>query len=533
MADTSILMVLDAQLPYYRHPDKPGCVEESLLFNAISGTYLPLLRSCTALETEGVPFKLAISFAPSLCEMLSDPMLQDRYLDWLDRAIDFGLAELERNSLSPEARELIKIHLDQLQLNRRDYVDIYERNILKKFDYFATRGFLEILATTATNCFLPLYADIPEAISAQIETGMVTYRKHFTSVPIGFWLPAMAWSPGIEVVLKSYGFHYTIVDSRGLLFADPVPETGVFAPVTCRNGFTVFGRDKNACMEVSDRKTGLVSGNDYLDVDRDIGFELDEETLSALFDIKLGRRCTGFRYWSRTRGEASSVWYQLDKAHTRVCADAVSFLEKRRATLDIASKALEGAPVTDVCAFPASLFGDTWYEGVAWLENLFRSAVSGPNGLEGTIFALPSTRMQTKLSDKRVVPYYSSWLESGYAEEVLNNSNDWMYPYIRKATERMIDLAERFPDDTGLKERALNMASRELLLAQSMDWFLMMNESDKNEYARMRFEESVKAFTVVYESLGSNFISTEWLTTTEKLHNLFTGINYRVFSRKK
>jgi len=124
-------------------------------------------------------------------------------------------------------------------------------------------------------------------------------------------------------------------------------------------------------------------------------------------------------------------------------------------------------------------------------------------------------------------------MESGYAEEVLNSANDWMYPFIRKATVRMIDLAERFPDDSGLKERSLNMAARELLLAQSMDWFVMMNENDRSEYARRRFEESVRAFTVVYESLGSNFISTEWLTSTEKMHNLFTSINYRVFSRKK
>jgi 1,4-alpha-glucan branching enzyme len=37
----------------------------------------------------------------------------------------------------------------------------------------------------------------------------------------------------------------------------------------------------------------------------------------------------------------------------------------------------------------------------------------------------------------------------------------------------------------------------------------------------------------VYESLGSNFISTEWLTNTEKRHTLFSEINYRVFSKRK
>jgi len=77
------------------------------------------------------------------------------------------------------------------------------------------------------------------------------------------------------------------------------------------------------------------------------------------------------------------------------------------------------------------------------------------------------------------------------------------------------------------------MAARELLLGQSMDWLLMMNDSDDTEYARHRFEECVRAFTVVYESLGSNFISTEWLTGMEKKDNLFSQINYRAFSRIK
>jgi len=123
MADASLMFVLDAQLPFVRHPDTPGCLEESYLFNAISDTYLPLLRSCTALETSGVPFSLAIAFSPTLCEMLSDPLLRARYVDSLDRSIEFGLGELDRCSSSPETRELIKNHLDHLQINRRDYVE--------------------------------------------------------------------------------------------------------------------------------------------------------------------------------------------------------------------------------------------------------------------------------------------------------------------------------------------------------------------------------------------------------------------------
>lgn len=530
MTDNSLIFILDAQLPFIRHPDKEGCVEETWLFNALSYTYLPLLRSCTALETEGVPFKIAIAFAPTLCEMFADPLLQSRYIETLDKEIDFGFAELDRCSDAPEARELIKVHLDQINLNRRDFVEIYEKNILKKFDYFATHGYIEILATTATACFLPLYVDIPEAINAQIETGMVTYRKHFTSVPAGFWLPAMGYAQGIENVLKAYGFQYTILESHGLLFGNPSPSAGIFKPAFFKNGLALFGREKASYVEITHPEDGFIHHPAYLDVEKDIGFELEEEKLTPLFDISLGRRLTGYRYWAKGRDTQDvSQFYQIDKAQNQVCADASAFLDRRSASLHEASTLLEGASTSLVCAFPASLFGLNWFEGVSWLETVFRLSAER-NDIS---FSLLSTQIPEQPSENTIDPYYSSWLNSGYAEEVLNSSNDWMYPFVRKATERMIDLAERFPDDTGLKERALNMAARELLLAQSMDWCLLMNEADQMEYARTRFEDSVRAFTVVYESLGSSFVSTQWLTNTEKIHNLFPDINYRVFSRKK
>mgnify|MGYP000882027380 FL=1 len=529
MSDSNLVFVLDAHLPFVRHPDVPGCVEETALFTSLSYTWLPLLRSCTSLETEGVPFKLGIAFSPTLCEMLSDPLLQERYIDTLDRTIGFGLSELDRCADMPEAREMIKLQLDLAQLNRRDFVEIYEKNVLKKFDYFANRGYIELLATTATSCYLPFYNDIPEAINAQIETGLLSFREHFTAVPTGFWLPAMGYSSGIEEVLKSYGFQYTLLESHGLMFSAPQADLGLFSPAWCRNNFAVLGRDKSACQEIAGEENSFSANSVYLDVDRDIGFELSEETLSPLFDVQLGRRITGFRYWPRSRDSSSSKWYQISKAHEQVCLDASAFLDRRAESLAKASSFLEGAPVSLVCALPSEMFGSEWYEGVSWLEQLFRAAAAR----QDVSFALPSSVIRSRVSEKKIDPYPSSWFPSGYAEEVLNSTNDWMYPYIQKATQRMIDLAERFPDDTGLKERALNMAARELLLAQTMDWYMLMNDSAKSDYARSRFEESVRAFTVVYESLGSNFISTEWLTNTEKKHNLFHSMNYRVFSRRK
>jgi 1,4-alpha-glucan branching enzyme len=97
----------------------------------------------------------------------------------------------------------------------------------------------------------------------------------------------------------------------------------------------------------------------------------------------------------------------------------------------------------------------------------------------------------------------------------------------------MSELAERFPDDGGLKERALNQAARELLLAQSSDWALIMNRRSAPDYARHRVEEGIMNFTSIYESLGGNYISTEWLTNLERSHKLFPTINYRIFRKKR
>ena len=134
---------------------------------------------------------------------------------------------------------------------------------------------------------------------------------------------------------------------------------------------------------------------------------------------------------------------------------------------------------------------------------------------------------------QHIEPFYASNLPSGYADELIDNSNDWMFPAIQKATERLIDIASRFPDDPGLKERILNMAAKEVLFAQSMDWPLLVNTEMSVEYAAQRCNEHLHAFTAVYESLGSGVVSTDWLIKREKKYPVFSEMNYRIFLKKQ
>ena len=57
-------------------------------------------------------------------------------------------------------------------------------------------------------------------------------------------------------------------------------------------------------------------------------------------------------------------------------------------------------------------------------------------------------------------------------------------------------------------------------------------DEDYEKYAEECFTESINDFSTVFESLGSNTISTEWLTRVEREHSLFPWMNYHIFSPK-
>ena len=134
---------------------------------------------------------------------------------------------------------------------------------------------------------------------------------------------------------------------------------------------------------------------------------------------------------------------------------------------------------------------------------------------------------------QKITPYPGAAQGNSYGEDLLDSSNDWMIRYTRKMSERMVDLSDRFPNETGLKVRLLNLGARELMLAESGEWSKMIHDGDFPEYAAKRFKESIKAFMIVFDALGSNTVSTEWLTKLEKEHLIFPWMNFRMFSPKK
>ena len=73
-------IVLHAHLPFVRHPEYERFLEEDWLFEAISETYLPLLRVFDNLRKDDIPFRITLSMSPTLSAMLTDELLAERYV---------------------------------------------------------------------------------------------------------------------------------------------------------------------------------------------------------------------------------------------------------------------------------------------------------------------------------------------------------------------------------------------------------------------------------------------------------------------
>ncbi|MEN6363951.1 MAG: 1,4-alpha-glucan branching protein domain-containing protein [Rectinema sp.] len=531
MNKACLALVLNAHLPFVRKPEYQSFLEERWFFEALSETYIPLLRLFRKLETEAVPFKLSLVLSPTLTAMLGDRLLGERYAAYLANQIALGDAEAARTSGDAVFGPLAVMYADLYRQDLEDFEKTYERNILDGFDYFYKRGRIEVLTTGATHAFLPLYRDQPEAVAAQIETAIVAHRAAFGKHPAGFWLPQLGWYPGLGEILHSYNLKYTVATTRGALLGTPLPANGSFSPVRSPSGLTVFIRDAGATKAVWSETEGYPADPEYRDFYRDIGFDLQSGYIAPYLGSGLSRGYTGYKYWAITGHTDRKLPYKPVAAQARAAEHAKSFLADRRASARAAAAWMDNPPLM-VCPYDAELFGHWWFEGPLFLEALFREAAkqSGDDSLDLVTLA----EFDQKYPDQpQSEPEFSSWGEGGYAEVWLDGANDWVHRHSHKAVERMVELAERFPDESGLRERILNQGAREVLLAMCSDWSLMMRSGKSSSFARNQIEEAVSNFTKIYEMLCSNTVDTEWLTGLEKRNNPFPDINYRMFRPKR
>jgi len=522
MSFKKLVLTITLDTPYIRHfaDCEKYAFENEILFTAISKTYIPLINMLHKLEDDNVNFKLAFVISPVVCSLLDDDFIKEQYSLWLEKRIALGQKEIERCAKDAALLKNARECLAEAEQNKADFTDKYQMNLLKEFKSFADKGLIELLGTTGTALYVPHFADMKEILNAQVETGIYSHKHYFGSAPEGFYVPQCAYAKGFDHILRAYGINYTVASPATILFADDAPETGIFAPVRTHYSLVLFGKD-NEYPKFFNNENALSENSVYKNVEKDIGFELGADELCDFLTSEGVRSSTLFRYWSK---DEESV-YDKDAASKQAYEDALKFVECKTSKLTKAQESLNGQDVCCVVEIPASVLGQKWEEGVIWLENVIRN-------VKDVELSTCGTMLEKQFQLPRVNPYPCSENGGGYGEDLLDNSNCYMIRYTRKMCERIVDLAGRFTDESGLKVRLLNLGARELMIAQDCVWAQMLHDGEYGEYVQKVFMNAVLNFTAVFDSLGTNTVSTEWLTKLEKEHTLFPWMNYRIFSPK-
>jgi len=518
-------LVLHAHLPYVRHPEFEEYLEEKWFFEAMAETYIPLVDMFDRLVDDNIPFCITMTLTPTLLSMMDDQLLRERFLSYLYKLMELSEKEVQRTKNMYQVSEVTKMYRDKLKRILHIYRDKYHGNIIDAFRKYKDIGCIELLASAATHGYLPLYEEYPEALNAQIQQGINTYKRYFGNSPKGFWLPECGYTPVLDEILIKHNIYYFICESHGIEYAVPRPEYGTYAPICSPRGVVAFGRDQESSKQVWSMDEGYPGDYDYRDFYRDIGYDLDYEYIKPYILPNGQRTHTGLKYYKITGKTEDKHIYIPENAIEKASIHAANFIFNRQQQIKYYSGGMTKPPIV-VCPYDAELFGHWWFEGVDWLNFVIRKSVYDQN-----IYTLitPFKYLERYPKVQVAQPCPSSWGYQGYNEVWLNGSNDWIYRHIHKSVQRMTFLANRAVASSPLVERALNQAAREVMLAQSSDWAFIMKTGTMVEYAKNRTLAHLGRFNRLYHDISNNCIDENWLRDIEYIDNIFPDMDYSMY----
>ncbi|TAM47421.1 MAG: DUF1957 domain-containing protein [Gammaproteobacteria bacterium] len=517
-------LVLHAHLPFVRHPEYDRFLEEDWYFEALTETYLPLLDVFEELARDGTHFRVTMSLSPTLLSMMTDPLLQGRYVRYLDERLEALAHERRRTHGDAYFHPVIQFYHDRYGRLRRRFVEQDRMDVTRAFRALADAGHLDILTCGATHGYFPLLAANEESLYAQLSMAVRTHRRILGRSPRGIWLPECGYKPGVDRILNEFGIQYFFLDSHGLLNADPLPKYGVHRPVRTPGGAVAFGRDYESSKQVWAAEEGYPGDFVYREFYRDAGFDIDQPHIHKLLHAGV-KTFTGLKYHRITGKTDWKEPYHSGWARDRAAEHAGHFLFNRQRQVEWLASFFDRPPVI-VSPYDAELFGHWWFEGPQWIDFLLRKMAYDQNDIQ----SITPAEYLDRFGDLQTVqPPECSWGAGGFHEVWLNGSNDWVYPHLHAAAERMSALVNRFPEADGLLRWALDQAARELLLAQSSDWAFIMKTGTSVDYAVKRFKTHIHRFDRCAAMAESGGYDEGYLREITERDSLFPDMDYRIF----
>jgi 1,4-alpha-glucan branching enzyme len=446
-------LVLHSHLPWLRgHGTWP--VGEEWLYQAIAGSYIPVIQALERLADAGHRDLVTIGVTPVLAAQLDDPsMLRNAGSwigDWLWRTSELD----DRPAAKREATEATQ-RLERLEYHRAGFSPALRR--------LADSGVIELLAGPAAHPFQPLLDDRVARFS--LRTGLDDHGQRFGRTN-GIWAPECGYRPGMEHLYAEQGVGHFLLDGPTLLHVG----RGTHSPWTVGDTSVVaFGRDLEVTYRVWSPRKGYPGHPEYRDfhVVDDLGFRTHRVTSASVH----GR---------------DKAPYDPDLAAAAVRRDAADFVDVvRRRLLDLQRHRPD--PLV-VAAYDTELFGHWWYEGPAWLEQV--------------LTLLPQAGIEVTTLDKarqsvagRIDPEAGSW-GSGKDFRV------WAGPAVGAIVDANDDLQRRWLKltDSSRDQRQVDLATQALLALQS-DWAFMVSKDSATDYAWRRHNEHHALFTAVADAI--------------------------------
>ena len=516
-------IVLHAHLPFIHHPEYDGYIEEEWFFEAISETYIPLLKMFQNLEKEKVNFKLTMTLTPSLLSMMDNDLLKKRYIKYLEQRINLGLLEIQNKDLSKEEINLAKYYLERFKEDLDFFVNKINLDLISEFKHFKDKGFLEIITCGATHGFFPIISLNKKALRAQVKYGVDTYIKYFGDNPKGIWLPECGYVKEVEPFLNEFKIKYTIVETHGLMYAKPFPVNGTFLPIVSPQGISFFARDLESSKQVWSSISGYPGDFNYRDFYRDLGYDRPYEYIKPFLPLSGARVHTGYKYYKITGKNKEKELYNPQYAKETAEKHAQHFLDSRIKQIEEVSRYTTQKPII-LSPYDAELFGHWWYEGPEFLYMLFKKIYYDQDKIALTT---PSIYLKENPNLQVSSPASTTWGANGYNEVWLNHSNDYAHKHILKLADKMTNIALKYKNEKDkLKIKALNQLVRELLLLQSSDWLFIITNGTMCEYAHKRIKEHTGRFNKLYDMIESNTIDKDFLNSISQIDSIFPEASY-------
>ena len=520
-----VSFVLHAHLPFIHHPESDDYLEEEWLFEAISETYIPLLTNFKKLEEEKVDFRITMSMTPPLLSMLDSKLLQKKYINYLKKHIELCKKEIKRTEYDDRLNKLSYYYLNRYSNDLHIFKDVYNCNLINGFKHFQDIGVLEIITCGATHGYFPILYVNENTVKAQIAVGVQTYEKYFGRKPRGIWLPECGYIPEADKYLREFGIEYVITETHGILYANPTPIYGTFAPIVSNEGIVAFGRDLESSRQVWSSINGYPGDYNYREFYKDIGYETDYEYIKPYIAHNGVRVPTGIKYHRITGDSDYKDYYNPEWAMDSVYKQAGHFFDCRQKQINDISDYMDNPPII-LCPYDAELYGHWWYEGPDWLYVLFKKIYYDKCNFN---LITPGQYIDKYPNMQVSNPCRSSWGANGYSEVWLNQTNDYVHRHLHVAGDRMVELAHLYPNAKGLIKKALNQCARELLLAQSSDWLFIITNGTMVDYAKKRIKDHIGRFTKLYNSIKENNIDENFLKDISKKDAIFPDIDYMIY----